>query len=218
MAASFLLFATLAPARVGEQNKAAAGTPAPTASAYRDKPFLAGMFYLFLVGLSFFQLFSVVPAYYKTELQLSEATIGGILAMNGLLIAAIEMVLVYKLENRRNSLLYILCGALLIGLSFLLLGAGKTATIAVASMVVVTFGEMFLFPFLNNFWVNRSTEANRGQYAALYTMAFALATVLAPTLATQAAVRLGFPALWVIDCFLCTFAALGFYHLKKSLT
>jgi hypothetical protein len=76
---------------------------------------------------------------------------------------------------------------------------------------------MFLFPFLNNFWVRRSTASNRGQYAALYTMSFALATVLAPTLATQAAVRLGFPVLWVIDFFLCTFAALGFYFLKKSL-
>ncbi|HEU4901625.1 MAG TPA: MFS transporter [Flavisolibacter sp.] len=217
MAASFLLFAGLSPSKQPSQAKAKPRKQEMTKTAYKDKPFLQGMFYLFLVGLVFFQLFSVLPAYYKTELNLNEATIGWILAMNGLLIAAIEMVLVYKLENRRSSLLYIMTGSLLMGTAFLALGAGKTITIAVASMIIVTFGEMFLFPFLNNFWVKRSTESNRGQYAALYTMSFAAATVLAPTLATQLAAWLGFSILWVIDFFLCTFAAVGFYFLKKSL-
>ncbi|WP_121354389.1 MDR family MFS transporter [Flavisolibacter nicotianae] len=217
MAASFLLFAGLSPSKQPKPEKAKSRKNESTTTAYKDKPFLQGMFYLFLVGLVFFQLFSVLPAYYKTELNLNEATIGWILAMNGLLIAAIEMVLVYKLENRRSSLLYIMTGSLLMGAAFLALGAGKTTTIAVASMIIVTFGEMFLFPFLNNFWVKRSTESNRGQYAALYTMSFAAATVLAPTLATQLAAWLGFSILWVVDFFLCTFAAVGFYFLKRSL-
>lgn len=217
IAASFLLFAGLSPSEYKAKKTHKAKAVSNTVSAYRDKPFLQGMFYLFLIGLSFFQLFSVIPAYYKTELGLNEATIGWILAMNGLLIAAIEMVLVYKLENRRSSLLYITTGALLMGVSFLFLVAGRTTTVAVVSMVIVTFGEMFLFPFMNNFWVKRSTESNRGEYAALYTMSFAAATVLAPTLATQLAAWLGFSSLWVVDFILCTFAALGFYTLKKSL-
>ena len=217
ISASFLLFVGLSPKQAAPKKEKAAAHLTTAVSAYKDKPFLQGMFYLFLIGLVFFQLFSVIPAYYKSELRLNEATIGWILAMNGLLIAAIEMVLVYKLENRRSSLLYITTGSLLMGVAFLALNAGETATIAVFSMVLVTFGEMFLFPFLNNFWVKRSTEANRGQYAALYTMSFAAATVLAPTLATQLAAWLGFSLLWVVDFILCTFAALGFYFLKKSL-
>jgi MFS family permease len=217
IAASFLLFAGLSPSKADKEKKAAPKTTSPATSAYRDKPFLQGMFYLFLVGLVFFQLFSVIPVYYKTVLHLNEAIIGWILAMNGLLIAAIEMVLVYKLENRRSSLLYITGGALLMGVAFLALNAGQNATIAVLSMVIVTFGEMLLFPFLNNFWVKRSTDTNRGQYAALYTMAFAAAMVLAPTLATQMAASFGFSLLWVVDFILCTFAALGFYFLKKNL-
>lgn len=217
MAASLLLFAGLSPSKLPKHAKTKLRKSETTTTAYKDKPFLQGMFYLFLIGLVFFQLFSVLPAYYKTELNMNEATIGWILAMNGLLIAAIEMVLVYKLENRRSSLLYIMTGSLLMGAAFLALGAGKTVTIAVASMIIVTFGEMFLFPFLNNFWVKRSTESNRGQYAALYTMSFAAATVLAPTLATQLAAWLGFSILWVVDFFLCTFAAVGFYFLKRSL-
>lgn len=216
MAASFLLFAGLSPKdAAARKTKIIAATA--IVSAYKDKPFLQGMFYLFLVALAFFQWFSVLPVYFKTVLYLNEATIGWILATNGLLIAAIEMVLVYKLENRRHSLLYILAGAFLIGLSFLLLVAGQSATVAVTSMLVVTFGEMLLFPFMNNFWVKRSAENNRGQYAALYTISFAAATVLAPTGATQLVDWLGFDVLWIVDFFLCTFAAIGFYFLKKNL-
>lgn len=187
-------------------------------SAYRDKLFLQGMFYIFLVGLCFFQLFSILPVYYKERLQLNEATIGWLLALNGLIIAAIEMVLVYKLEKQRNGVVYMMTGAFLIGLSFLLLNTGALLSVALTSVVVVTFGEMLLFPFVNNFWVNRSSEFNRGQYAALYTMSFSGSMVLAPTLAAQVAVHAGYGTLWLIDFFLCIFAALGFYFLKKTLS
>jgi MFS family permease len=82
-------------------------------------------------------------------------------------------------------------------------------------MIVVTLGEMLLFPFMNNFWVGRSNASNRGQYAAVYTMSFSAAIVLAPTLASQVVTRLGFPMLWVINFIVCCFAALGFFLLKK---
>lgn len=217
IAASLILFLVLAPTRNGKTHKPPS-RKAKGRSAYGDKPFLKGMFYLFLIALAFFQLFSVIPAYYKTELRLNEATIGGILAMNGLLIAAIEMVLVYKLEKRNDTLLYVMTGAALIALSFLCLELAQSATVAVVNMIVVTFGEMFLFPFLNNFWVKRSNENNRGDYASLYMMAWAAASVLAPTLATQLAVRAGFSVVWLADFVLCGIAAAGFYFLKKELT
>lgn len=216
MAASMLLLFVMAP-EAKAYRRVAAGEKKKGTSAYKDVPFLKGMFYLFLIALAFFQLFSVIPAYYKTELGLNEATIGWILAMNGLLIAAIEMVLVYKLEKRSHTLMYVMTGAALIALSFLTLELAQSATVAVVSMIIVTAGEMFLFPFLNNFWVKRSNETNRGDYASLYMMAWAAASVLAPTLATQIADRAGFSTLWLVDFIFCGIAAVGFYFLKKEL-
>jgi predicted MFS family arabinose efflux permease len=217
IAASSILFIFLQPSGNQDREQKPAETSADS-SAYKDRPFLKGMFYLFLIALAFFQLFSVIPAYYKTELHLNEATIGWILAMNGLLIAAFEMVVVYKLEKRGQTLLYIMTGAALIALSFLILKWSTSVTVVVVSMIIVTIGEMFLFPFLNNFWVKRSSESTRGEYASLYMMAWAGATVLAPTLATQVATRAGFATLWIVDCFSCAVAALGFYFLKKELS
>jgi predicted MFS family arabinose efflux permease len=57
--------------------------------------------------------------------------------------------------------------------------------------------------------------AYRGQYAAVYTMSFSAAIVLASTLASQVIKWLGFPMLWVIDFIVCSFAHLVFSYLKK---
>jgi predicted MFS family arabinose efflux permease len=187
-------------------------------SAYRDRTFLTGMFYLLLVGVCFFQMFSIMPVFYREKVHMNEATIGWVLALNGLLIAIIEMILVYKLEKKYHPVSYLTLGALLIGFSFLVLNTASLLLTVVVSMIIITFGEMLLFPFMNNFWVARSTERSRGQYAAAYTMSFSLAIVLAPTFASQIASRAGFSVLWLINFLVCIIGALGFYFLKKSMT
>jgi predicted MFS family arabinose efflux permease len=217
IAASLLLWILVPPA-IRKPKEDQPREKLQASSAYQDKAFMRGMFYLFLITLAFFQLFSVVPAYFRTELSLSKTVIGAILAMNGLLIALFEMILVYKLENKRNSIVYIMIGAFLVGLSFLFFEVGRSLAVVLIAMIIVTFGEMFLFPFLNNFWVKRSSATNRGEYAAVYTMAFASASVLAPTMGTQLAAHGGFTLLWVVDFILCSLAALGFYFLKKELS
>jgi predicted MFS family arabinose efflux permease len=219
ISAAFLLYLFLSPKKRGAQpQQPAPDKTGPVRSAYRDGIFLQGMVCVFLIGVCFFQLFSVVPVYYKDHLGLKEAAIGTVLALNGLIIALVEMVLVYKLENRRNELWYMVWGAFLIGCSFLVLRIYPALTVVIISMLVITLGEMLLFPFTNNFWVRRSNAHNRGQYAAAYTITFAAAQVLAPTLASQIAFRAGFPVLWVVNFLLCSVAAAGFYFLKKQVT
>ena len=188
-----------------------------TASAWRDRIFLMGMFCIFLVGLCFFQVFSILPVYYQEELHFSKVRTGLLLALNGLIIAAFEMILVYKLESKANPVWYMLAGAFCIGISFLIFIVSPVFIVALLSIIVITVGEMLLFPFVNNFWVQRSNEHNRGQYAGVYTMSFSLAMVLAPTFSAQVAHWYGFPVLWVIDFILCSFAAVGYFLLRKQM-
>ena len=148
---------------------------------------------------------------------MSEASIGLLLALNGLIIAITEMILVYKLENKRHIGIYLAAGAFLIGFSFLLLEISPVVIVALVSCIVITFGEMLLFPFINNFWVKRTTERNRGEYAALYTMSFSIAIVLAPTFSSQIATWYGFSVLWLINFIVCTIASIGFLLLKRKM-
>ena len=215
--ASMFLYFLFAESRGNIVRKNIAHENAKASSAYKDKVFLFGMFCIFLVGLCFFQMFNVLTVYYKQNLHLKENVIGAVLAMNGLIIAFVEMVLVYKLENRRNAVIYMILGSFFIGLSFLMLNISPAFVFVLLQMTIVTLGEMLLFPFMNNFWVSRSNEHNRGQYAAVYMMSFSAAIVLAPTFASQIATWFSFSLLWMINFILCSFAAFGYFLLKKRM-
>ena len=114
------------------------------------------------------------------------------------------MILVYKLEKRSGPVAFMMAGALMVGLSFIVLNILPGLGTALLGILIVTLGEMFLFPFANNFWVNRSSESNRGQYAGLYTMSFSSAFVIALFLSAMIADNLGFEYLWYLN-FPCLF-------------
>jgi predicted MFS family arabinose efflux permease len=216
MVAALILFITLSGDRVVPQKRQKQELK-DTSSAFRDRIFLTGMFYLFLVCLCFLQLFSMVPVYYKQELHLSQVEIGMLMALNGIVIFLFEMVLVYKLENRTDPFYYIMAGSFLMGLSFVMLNIAPGFAIALIGILVVTVGEMLLFPFINNFWVSRSNQYNRGQYASVFTMSFAAAHVLSPTFSAYISDHAGFYYLWIANFLVCSVGTLGFIHLKKMI-
>src|SRR4029079_523226 len=132
-------------------------------SVWKDWIYLRFMFFVFLTAVCFLQMFSMIPPFYTEELHFSKSVAGILLALNGLIIAIVEMVLVYKLEGRRSSIQYISIGAVLIGLSYALLNLSLAALpVALISMFVITVGEMLMFPFINTFWISRSSDYNRG--------------------------------------------------------
>ena len=217
MVAAALLYLFLSSERVASDSIETTISHSNNNSPYKDKFFLLGMFFLLFIGFCFFQLFSVVPVFYKDEVGLSEAMIGIILASNGLIIALVEMILVYKLEKKGRTMHYMVYGSVLIAASFLLLSIAPVFALVLLSMLIITFGEMLLFPFTNDFWVTRTNNFNRGQYAAVYTMTFALSHVLAPLFSSRIAMGIGFSGLFLIDFGLCLFAAFGFIWLRKKI-
>lgn len=185
-------------------------------SVYKDGTYLQFVFCVFLTAFCFLQLFSLVPVYYKDKVHMNESLIGIVLAMNGLIIAFVEMIMVYKLEGKRHAVFYIGCGSILVGLSFLALSIAATVSIVLLGMLVITTGEMLMFPFINTFWVARSKDHNRGQYAALFTMAFASAHVLAPTVGSQIIKHFGYNTLWYSSFVICTVAGIFFFSFRKK--
>src|SRR5688572_29147715 len=93
----------------------------PVLSAYKDKVYLWFILITMLFASCFFQIFTNLPVFFKNELHFSKRYIGFLMAINGIIIALVEMVLVYKLEGKRKSTVYIILGVALVGLSFLML-------------------------------------------------------------------------------------------------
>lgn len=216
ISAALLLWYFLHPSKqVKRQKKETVADPSH--SPYRDKIYLWFILLTILFAACFFQLFTNLNAYYKIELHFNEAFIGLIGALNGVMIAIIEMVLIFKLEGRRPSLFYITRGTILVGIAYLMLNIFHINHImALLMMVVMTMGEILVLPFMNTFWTSRSADHNRGQYAGLYTIAWSIAQTAGPFLGSQIAEYANFEMLWWVLGAASFVTAAGFMCLQKA--
>jgi predicted MFS family arabinose efflux permease len=184
---------------------------------YSDKTYLYFIILTMFFAICFFQIFTNLSPFFFTELHFSKPLIGVILGVNGIIIAIIEMVLIYKLDAKRKNLDYISFGMALVGIAFLMLNIpGIGPFMAFIILAILTIGEIFSMPFMNSYWIKRSSAGNRGQYAALYTMAWSAAQTLGPLSGSQVAGHFGFKWLWIGVGTLCIIVALLMNKLKKA--
>jgi len=167
-------------------------------SPFNDKIFLMFLPIVTLYAISFFQFFTTMQLYYTNAEHLSETQTGLIMGLNGLLVAGIEMILVFKLEKRWSPFNFIALGALMLALCYIMLLFVSGIWWLLVIMIVISFSEMFAMPFMNTFMNSRSTGANKGQFASLYIMAWSVAQISVPIIATQTMEHYGYNALWIL--------------------
>jgi predicted MFS family arabinose efflux permease len=185
-------------------------------SALRDAVYMWFIVLATLFAICFFQLFTNLSIYYKLDLHFSEPFIGLLMATNGLIIVLIEMVIVFKLEGRQKNTIYIIIGTLLLAITYFMLSTLlMTPVLAFVMVIIITFAEMMAMPFMNSYWISRSKVHNRGQYAALYTMAWSAAQTFGPMTGAQVAEHYGFKRLWWMITGLALITAAGFMQLHR---
>jgi len=188
-----------------------------TGSPYQDGKYLFFILMVILFATCFLQLFFTQNLFFKKEWHITESRIGILMAFNGLLIAFVEMILIYFLEKRNRGLLFIRIGAILVGLGYLMANFLPGAFInALLVVSLITIGEMFILPFMNSYWISRTNDKNRGSYAGLYTIAWSVAQIIAPTFGSQVAEHQGFTMLWWIVGAFCSIVVLGIWWLERS--
>jgi MFS family permease len=218
IAAGFMLLIILPKVTLHQQHQTFHSKGEKNKGPFQDKTFLLFTVFMLLFATCFFQLFTTVPLYFKEGLHLNEFWIGIIMAMNGFVIALFEMVVVFKLEGTRPYLKLMMYGTLILAASYFLLNVPLANGFILASAVIlmVTIAEITGMPFMNSYYIGRTTAQNRGQYAAIYTMAWSAAQVLGSLSGTQIAHSLGFNYLWWILGFICIITAFGFNSLIKK--
>ncbi|NEU08279.1 MFS transporter [Flavihumibacter sp. R14] len=185
-------------------------------SAYSDKIYLLFILLTILFASCFFQLFTMQPVFFKTVWHFDEQFIGLLMALNGLIIVVTEMVLIHQLEGKRPPLYFITWGVFLVGAGFAIFNMlPAVAWVAILSLCVISLGEMLSMPFMNTFWISRSNENNRGEYAALYTIAWSAAQILAPVYGAVMIEHGGFDLLWWFMGATCTITSIGYYCMYK---
>lgn len=186
-------------------------------SAYKDKTYLWFLVLMTLFSSCFVQLFTTIPKYFRDDMLLNEKYIGLIMAINGIIIVAIEMVLVYTLEKKNKNTRWIIIGLVMCACSyFSLLIPGNAKFISLVMILFITVGEIMAMPFMNVFWLQRANDKNRGQYAALYTISWGIGNTAGPFLVSALVDASSFKVAFIVLGFILFVSAFGFYKLNSN--
>lgn len=186
-------------------------------------PYKDGLFWIFfaamsLFGIVFLQYFSTIPLFYKEIHAMSEFEIGLIMGFNGGLIFILEMPLIKWIERQTFSMSgLMLSGAILTGLSIIVLNLTGWVGIIVVGMLLMTIGEMIAFPFSNAFAMERSKRGNKGAYMAMYSISFSVAHIFGHNFGMQMIENYGYHTTWYFITLLAVFCALLLFVLKIKL-
>ncbi|MEU6406310.1 MFS transporter [Streptomyces sp. NPDC046985] len=210
------------PAAAPTPHGAAHGTAHPAASgAVRLSTVLRDGRFMSVVGLSFlvalvFQQGSVGLPIAMGRSGFAPADYGLALAVNGLLIVALQIPLTRLIEHRDPKRLLVV-SSLLAGYGFGLTAfAGSVGAFALA-VCVWTLGEMINAPTQTGLVVRLSPVHGRGRYQGVYSLSWSVAALVAPLMSGTVIDRLGAAWLWGACAALGTAAALGYGTLMRRL-
>lgn len=168
-------------------------------SVFKDKIFWIFLFICFVTAVLFFQIFTTLPLYHNEKFGLTEFQSGLLLSLNGLIIFLLEMPIVSIVQRKNISKLkVILYGCFLMAISFYILLINIWAGILIISIIFVTFGEMFIFPFSNSFALSRAPKGHEGRYMALFTMSFSLAHIVSSKTGMDIISHFGYQINWLL--------------------
>lgn len=164
-------------------------------SPWKDYSFLIFLMLAFLIGLCFFQIFTVYPIFLKQQYHLSEFDFGLVMSANGILIVLLQTPIVSRM-GAYSTIRLIGLGGFLISMSFFILPFYHGFYYALFSMLIFTVGEVIALPLMNEFVANLAPEASRGNYFGLFSLAFSSPLLIAPYFASSIYQNLGENVLW----------------------
>ncbi|MFI5496826.1 MDR family MFS transporter [Actinoplanes sp. NPDC051859] len=193
-----------------------ATTPRPGGPVWRDKSFMTLVTVSFVVALIFQQGF-VGLSLTMADQGFSSGDFGLVIALNGILIVALQIP-VTRLIERRDPRRLLVLAALGAGGGFALTAFAHSMVGYAATVLVWTVAEIVSAPTQSSLVVALSPLHGRGRYQGVFATSIALAAVAAPAIAGLVVARFGADWLWGLCAVLGVVAALGYAALSVRIT
>ncbi|MEU6143001.1 MFS transporter [Streptomyces sp. NPDC047081] len=177
--------------------------------------------YMSVVGLSFlialvFQQGSVGLPVAMGDAGFTPADYGTAIAVNGVLIVALQIPVTRFIEHRDPRRLLVV-SALLAGYGFGLTAFAGSVGVFALTVCVWTLGEMINAPTQTGLVVRLSPVHGRGRYQGMYTLSWSVAALVAPLMSGFVIDRFGAEWLWGTCAVVGTVAAVGYGVLMRRL-
>ncbi|MEU6540637.1 MFS transporter [Streptomyces sp. NPDC047000] len=192
------------------------GTAVGLLTVLRDRRYMSVVGLSFLVALVFQQGAVGLPVA-MGRAGFSPADYGLAIALNGVLIVALQIPLTRFIEHRSPGRLLVV-SSLLAGYGFGLTAfAGSTGSVGAIALTVCvwTLAEMINAPTQTGLVVRLSPVHGRGRYQGVYSLSWSLAALVAPLMAGFVIDRFGAGWLWGLCALVGTVAGLGYGLLTR---
>ncbi|MFD4132478.1 MDR family MFS transporter [Streptomyces goshikiensis] len=180
----------------------------------RDGRFMGVVGLSFLISLVFTQGSVGLPVAMGAA-GFSPGDYGLVIAVNGLLIVVLQIPVSRFIEHRDPRLLLVV-SALLAGYGFALTAFAGSLWAYALTVCVWTLAEIVNSPTQMSLVVRLSPADGRGRYQGVYTMSWAVASLVAPLMAGFVIDRWGAGWLWGVTGVVGTGAALGYWLLMRG--
>lgn len=166
-------------------------------SPYRDFYYMWFAFFNLLILSAFFQILYSVPVYLKEIYGVTEKQIGWFFTANGLLIFLFEMPIIYYLEKAKLDFKPLIIGAITMGSAYFSLAIFQSFWPAIiAYSILIAFGEIINFPFINTISIRRSDEDSLGNYMGAVAIIFSLSLIISPLIGLPVIEVVGYYYYW----------------------
>ncbi|WP_250294156.1 MDR family MFS transporter [Streptomyces atroolivaceus] len=197
----------------------AAEAPAPDdvrlGTVLRDGRYMGVVGLSFVVALIFQQGYVGLPVAMGTD-GLSSSDFGTAIAVNGVLIVALQIPVTRFIQHRDPRRLLIL-SSLLAGYGFGLTAFAGSVGVYALTVCVWTLAEIVNAPTQTGIVVQLSPAHGRGRYQGMYTMSWSVAALVAPLVSGFVIDHYGAAWLWGTCAVLGTVAAFGYWLLMRNL-
>ncbi len=181
----------------------------------RDGRFMGVVGLSFLISLIFQQGYVGLPIAMGTD-GFSSADFGLAIAVNGILIVAVQLPIT-RYTQQRDPRQLLIVSALLAGYGFGLTAFAGSVAMYALTICVWTLAEIINAPTQTGLVVRLSPLHGRGRYQGVYTMSWSVAALLAPLLSGYVIDHFGAAWLWGTCAVLGTGTAVGYWALMRGL-
>ncbi|WP_320778854.1 MFS transporter [Streptomyces sp. CRN 30] len=210
-----VVFVKLPESRPTEKETAGGDVPVSLRTVLRDGRFMSVVGLSFLVALVFQQGFVGLPVA-MGQAGFSAADYGMAIAVNGVLIVVLQIPVTRFIEHRDPRWL-LAVSSLLAGYGFGLTAFAGSVGVFVLTVCVWTLAEIVNAPTQTGLVVRLSPVRGRGRYQGMYSLSWAVASLVAPLMAGAVIDRWGAGLLWGMCAVVGTVAGLGYMALMRRL-
>ncbi|MFC0847580.1 MDR family MFS transporter [Streptomyces noboritoensis] len=184
-------------------------------TVFRDGRFMGVVGLSFLISLIFQQGYVGLPVAMGAD-GFSSADFGLAIAVNGVLIVAVQIPVTRAIEHRDPRRLLIV-SSLLAGYGFGLTAFAGSVGVYALTICVWTLAEIVNSPTQTGLVVRLSPVHGRGRYQGVYTMSWSVAALVAPLMSGFVVDHFGADWLWGACAVLGSVAAGGYWLLMRGL-